>query len=136
METVTNHEFTVIASAPYAEDVEATFTITIGIAFDTNTSLAQATQGSEYFGVVSATGATNVKYSLKEGSELPEGLTLNANGEIEGTPTTAGIYRFTVVAERDGKLGDELELTFYVANVELTWWQKLVQFFLQLFGVK
>ena len=113
METVTNHEFTVIASAPYAEDVEATFTITIGIAFDTNTSLAQATQGSEYFGVVSATGATNVKYSLKEGSELPEGLTLNANGEIEIPKGTMSINGVSITF--DGTETSE-EVCFSVVN--------------------
>ena len=55
---------------------------------------------------------------LKEGSKLPEGLTLNANGEITGTPTKAGIYVFTIVANADGKVGDELTLTLYVAYPE------------------
>ena len=138
METVTDYEFTVIASAPYAEDFEVTFTITIGVTFAANTSLSDAREGAEYFGTVTANGASDIKYSLKDGSDLPDGLTLNENGEITGTPTTAGIYHFTIVAEQDGKLGDELQLTLYVANsnVELTLWQKILQFILQLFGVK
>ena len=97
--------------------------------FGSNLSLANGTENSEYFGVVSANGAGGLKYSLAEGSTLPEGLTLSENGEITGTPTTAGIYRFTIVAEADGKLGDQIELTLFVANeqVPLTWWQKLLQ---------
>ena len=65
-------------------------------------------------------------------------LEVAENGEITGTPTTAGIYHFTIVAEQDGKLGDELQLTLYVANsnVELTFWQKILLFFAKLFGIK
>ena len=138
METVTDYEFTVIASAPYAEDVEVTFSITIGVAFGRNTALSDGTAGSEYFGAISANGASDLKYSLKEGSNLPDGLELSENGEITGTPTKAGVYRFTIVAEKDGKLGDEIELTLFVANgqAELTWWQKILQLLAQLLGIK
>ena len=99
-----------------AEPVEATFSISIGIVFNSGITLAHGQQESEYFGSVSATGTSKIKYSLKEGSTLPEGLTLNSNGEITGTPTEAGIFVFTVVANADGKIGDEITLTLYVAN--------------------
>jgi hypothetical protein len=137
METVTDFEFTVVASAPYAADVEATFKISIGIVFDNNV-LADGKEGTEYFGAVSANGAGGIKYSLAEGSKLPEGLELSENGEFSGTPTVPGTYHFTVVAEADGKIGDEIEFTLFVDNVyvELTWWQKILQFILQLFGIK
>ena len=133
METVTDHQFTVVASAPYAEDVEVTFTISVGVIFGSNVSLTDGEEGAEYFGSVSANGASGIKYSLKEGSKLPEGLTLSEDGEITGTPTTAGVYHVTIVAEAEGKLGDEIELTLYVANgqVELTWWQKILQILAQ-----
>ena len=36
-----------------------------------------------------------VVYAVKEGS-LPAGLSLNEDGEIEGTPTQAGVFTFTV----------------------------------------
>jgi hypothetical protein len=41
-------------------------------------------------------------------------------------------------AVADGKIGDEIELTLFVDNVyvELTWWQKILQLILQLFGIK
>jgi beta-glucosidase len=37
-----------------------------------------------------------VSYALKEGTTLPDGLTMDASGAITGTPTTAGTYSFTV----------------------------------------
>jgi beta-glucosidase len=116
LEVVTDYEFTVIASAAYAEPVEATFKITIGIVFNSGINLAYGEENAEYVGVVSATGSSGIKYSLKEGSTLPEGLTLSERGEILGTPTKAGIYKFTILANAEGKVGDEIELTLYVAN--------------------
>jgi large repetitive protein len=41
-------------------------------------------------------GRTPVIWSLPAGSTLPAGLTLNTNGVISGTPTTAGTFTFTV----------------------------------------
>ncbi|MBI3649677.1 MAG: putative Ig domain-containing protein [Acidobacteria bacterium] len=40
-------------------------------------------------------GQAPVTWSLPSGSTLPAGLTLNANGLISGTPTTAGSFTFT-----------------------------------------
>ena len=134
METVTDYEFTVVASAPYATDVEATFKISVGVVFNSNLTLSYGEENAEYFGAISANGSSGIEYSLKEGSALPEGLELSESGEITGTPTKAGVYRITVVAEAEGKLGDEIELTLYVANAqpELTWWQKILQIFAQI----
>lgn len=115
-ETVTDFEFTVVASAPYALPVEATFEISVGVAFSSSTSLAHGEENTEYFGVISANGASGIKYTLKDGSSLPDGLTLSSNGEITGTPVKAGIYEFTVVAKAEGKLGDEITLKLYIAN--------------------
>ena len=115
-ETVTDHSFTVVASAYMAESVEATYTITVGLVFDSAISLQHGVEGQEYFGVVSATGAGGIKYSLKEGSKLPEGLELSKDGEITGVPTAAGVYKFTVVASAKNKLSDEMEFTLYIAN--------------------
>ena len=43
----------------------------------------------------------NVTYTLAEGSSLPAGLTLNADGTISGT-AAAGEYEITVVCDADG----------------------------------
>ena len=115
-EAVSNYEFTVIASAPMATPVEATFTISISVTFPSNLSLAHGQEGVEYFGLVAVNGAGNAKYAIKEGTKLPDGLTMNEYGEITGTPTKAGVYTFTVVATAKDKLGDEVNLTLYIAN--------------------
>lgn len=119
-EVVTAYEFSVIASAPFAEPVTVTFKISVGITFSSMTNLADGEEQSEYFGVVSASGTGKVKYSLKSGSKLPDGLTLSANGEISGTPTKPGIYVFTIVAEAEGKLGDEITLTLFIQKLPAT----------------
>jgi len=50
-----------------------------------------------YSDVFTTDSYDTIEYALKAGNTLPEGLTLNtATGEIEGTPTTAGTYTFTI----------------------------------------
>lgn len=42
-----------------------------------------------------------LKYSLKAGSELPAGMTLNSDGTITGTPSESGTFNFSVTASED-----------------------------------
>lgn len=62
--------------------------------------LSEATAGSLYSQTMAAT-PTNAKpytWSISRGA-LPPGLTLNAStGVLSGTPTTAGVYNFTIKA--------------------------------------
>jgi hypothetical protein len=58
-----------------------------------------ATSGIPYSANLTATGGTApVVFSLAEGSSLPPGLTLGRDGLLAGTPTSAGLFGFTVVA--------------------------------------
>ena len=113
-EAVTDHTFTVIATSPFTEPVEAQFTLTIGLSFN-ETTLQNGRTGESYSARVdTAQGAGEISYTLKEGSALPEGLTLSENGVISGTPSKAGDYTFTVVASAEGKVGDEITLTLHI----------------------
>ncbi len=113
-ETVTDYKFTVIASAAYTEPVKAEFTITVGLSFN-DTTLPNARTGESYSARVdTAQGAGEIKYALKEGSTLPEGLTLSESGILSGTPAKTGDYSFTIVATADGKVGDEITLTLHI----------------------
>ena len=136
--TVTDSEFTVIASAPYAEESEATFKISVGMAFAKDTSLSDGKEGEEYFAKILAIGSSGIRYRLEEGSELPEGLRLSKSGEISGIPTESGIYHITVVAEAPGKIDGKIDLTLYIAPTEaqMTWWQMILLFLARLFGLK
>ena len=117
-ETVTDFTFTVIAKSPFSVVREADYKITIGLAFN-DISLPDGQELAEYSTRVdTAQGAGNVTYTLKEGTSLPEGLTLSEDGVLSGTPTKAGVYNFTVVASADGKLSDEISLTLYIANAD------------------
>lgn len=59
--------------------------------------------GEEYISYVgTASGAETVTYALAEGSMLPAGLSMDADGFIEGTPTAKGDFTFSVVAAAEG----------------------------------
>ena len=118
-EVVKDHKFTVVATSPFAVTQEAEFTITIGLAFNDFT-LADGVAGTAYSGsVAQAQGAGSVKYTVESGT-LPEGVTLSEDGMLSGTPTTAGVYKFTLRADADGEVGDTIELTLYIANAPET----------------
>ena len=79
----------------------------------TASSLADAIVGKTYTGsVATATGPKGITYKLKEGSSLPDGLTLSRAGRLGGTATTTGTYEFTVVASAEGV--DSVEATFKI----------------------
>src|SRR5580704_2251816 len=41
-------------------------------------------------------GGVSFSWSFTSGGNLPPGITLNSEGLLSGTPTTAGVYNFTV----------------------------------------
>ena len=55
----------------------------------------------------SADSSKTVTWALASGSSLPDGLTLNSNGTITGTPSIAGTFRFTVQVSIDGADGTQ-----------------------------
>ena len=118
-QTVTDHEFTVQAVSKYSETQEVVYKISIGIKFGDKTTLPDAEVGENYSTRIdTAQGVDGVKYKVKEGSVLPNGLTLSQNGKITGKPTEAGVYEITFVAEADDKVSDEITLVLYVATAK------------------
>jgi hypothetical protein len=62
----------------------------------TTSGLPQGQQGESYSAAFTATGGTQpYSWSLTSGT-LPAGVTLNANGDLSGTPTAVGNSTFTV----------------------------------------
>lgn len=113
-QVVTDHKFTVLAVADYSVTQEVEYTITIGLTFN-EFSLPDGNSGEYYDATVNtAQGSAGITYSLKDGGTLPEGLILSEDGTITGTPKLAGVYTFTIVAEADGYLGDEITLQLYI----------------------
>ena len=81
------------------------------------TSLQDGIVGTSYTETLSATGYPVPTWSLTEnGGSLPGGLILGTNGQITGTPTTAGTYTFTVKAANNIGSGATKELTITVTS--------------------
>ncbi|MGC2399205.1 MAG: Ig domain-containing protein, partial [Acidobacteriaceae bacterium] len=63
----------------------------------TTTTLTQGTTNSTYTAALAASGGSgSYTWSLASGSTLPAGLSLSSAGVVSGTPTTAGLSKFTV----------------------------------------
>lgn len=106
--------FTVIASGPNYQTREQTFTVDIGVRYDSfELDDAQAGTGYEAF-VNFAQGANDVQYTLESG-ELPRGMTLSRDGKLSGTPLESGNYTFTVLASSGG-LSDSVKLSLHVSD--------------------
>jgi beta-glucosidase len=113
---VTDYKFIVVATADYYLPAEAEFSLTVAISFSPF-SLPDGVVGGYYDATLDmAQGAANIKYALKDGSSLPEGLTLSESGELSGTPSLAGVYTFTVTASAEGYVGDEITLQLYIED--------------------
>lgn len=103
------------------DDVEyyADFTISIekGALSYTASALKDGKTGEPYLtDIATATGMPSITYTVKEGTALPAGLNLSAEGELSGIPTEAGEgLTFTVVASAEGC--DPVEAV-YTINIE------------------
>ena len=84
----------------------------------TAANLPTVSRRKSYSVALKADGAVT-SWSIVNG-ELPVGLSLNAStGKITGTPTVAGTYKFTLLAENDGGY-DAREFTLQVTQTTLT----------------
>ena len=88
----------------------------------TTESLPDGEVGTAYSQTLVATGSETITWSLASGSTMPAGLTLNSDGTITGTPTTADTSTFTVTAENSyGSDNKELSITISApASVSVT----------------
>ena len=66
----------------------------------TTESLSDGEVGTAYSQKLEATGDPTITWSVTSGS-LPDGLSLNSDGTITGTPTAEGTSTFTVTATND-----------------------------------
>lgn len=95
---------------------QKTYTLKINegdpLTITSNSKLPNATVG-QYYGssYFMATSAFNKTWSLKDGSALPDGLTLYRSPyndyQITGTPTKAGDYSFTLIVTAGGQTAEK-----------------------------
>ncbi|MEA4969820.1 MAG: X2-like carbohydrate binding domain-containing protein [Candidatus Pelethousia sp.] len=63
----------------------------------TTASLPDGTVSTEYSQTILATGTAPITWS-KESGDLPDGIDLESDGDLSGTPTVVGTFNFTVRA--------------------------------------
>lgn len=81
-------------------------------------ALPNATVGLPYTAsIATATGAENIRYELKKGSDFPTGFSLSESGEVSGTPLYASTVAFTVVASAEGAESAEAEFRLVIEEV-------------------
>lgn len=94
------YAFSVTCTASSWLTSSADYSLTVLSSFEWNgDDVSKAQVGKSFTGYIEsqtiATPAyTSVTYALSDGS-LPAGLTLGSDGEISGTPTTSGAYKYT-----------------------------------------
>jgi hypothetical protein len=97
-----------ISTRAYTLTIAAPLTIT-------NATLPNGLTGSPYVNVFTTTGGLpQYIYSLTDGT-LPPGLTLSQIGVIQGTPTTAGSFTFTVQVSDSSLTPSSVTRTYTVA---------------------
>ena len=90
------------------DNVEYTSNYTCPTVEMTPASFPNGNIGTAYnINIIQSDLTFNPVFSITNGS-LPDGLSLSANGSISGTPTTNGLFSFTVTVENDeGCIGSE-----------------------------
>jgi len=103
-EEVTEHTFSVGAFAEYFTSATATFTISIfnpnEIGFLDVTIHGPINEPLTHNLVASTHSGTNITFATTD--TMPNGLTLDADGRIHGTPTVAGSTTIEIIASADG----------------------------------
>ena len=91
-----------LTAANSAGTVQKAFTINIDAAevkpSITTETLPDGMVGSAYSADLKAEGTAPVAWKLKDGTKLPDGLTLDSSGRLSGTPQKAGTFPFTLTA--------------------------------------
>lgn len=93
------------------------FTLTVKLAITTDSVMPDAVSGDYYTQTLRAAGASSITWTHISG-DIPAWLTLNANGTISGTPTTAGSYDFTVQADAGSDITAAKQFRITVAGKE------------------
>ena len=115
----------VTASAPGAISTEAALVIVVApeeevivelpeIVFN-DIMLSAGKVGVAFNASLVASGAEGITFAA---TNLPAGLTLNANGSISGTPTAAGTYLVKVTASADDAIAAEAAVVIVVAPAD------------------
>ena len=110
--TVGNDQRSIWAAKPAVTAPDAAFVLTRDVAAEAIE--LTATQGDNLKDAEGNYYAGNAEFALAEGSKLPAGLELSADGKITGTPTEKGEFKTSVVASNKTGTGEPVELSFTI----------------------
>ena len=103
-------------AAGYYAEQEYTVEVTEPLAILTESSLYRGTRGTNYFVSFDASGGTSPHSFSRSSGSLPSGLSLSSNGNLSGTPSSAGTYTFTIrVTDADGRTAEK-QFTIEIVN--------------------
>lgn len=113
--SVLNNAGSIVNNGTLTGEVGGNGTVTPMIT--TDSPLPEGTVGKSYTATLEATG-NDITWSLDSGNTLPNGLTLNSDGTITGTPSAVGSSTFTVTATNaSGSDSEEYTLTIKAVSV-------------------
>jgi len=84
-------------------------------AITSSSTLTGGVVGTAYVQALAATGSTPISWAVDTG-QLPPGLSLSTAGMISGTPTTAGVYTFSVRASNGVSPNATLSLSLTISK--------------------
>lgn len=117
----TDHKFTVVASADLSKSEEVTYSITVkGIEMQDrviNDVLLGKKYKFELNAFVNDEGEASLTYTLKSGSNLPQGFMLTSDGLLVGQPTEVGKQSFTVIVSAPGYRSVEAKVTLDIDDI-------------------
>lgn len=120
----TDYEFTVVASAEFSKPVEVTYSVTVLGLEMPDLTFDGVLLGKKYKFELNAFAndleegeKVSVAYSVKEGSELPQGFALTTDGQIVGSPVEVGRQSFTVVISAPGYKSVEATVTLDIDDI-------------------
>lgn len=94
---VGTHTFVVeVSDGTNSVDIEVSVAVAAQPAITTASPLANGEQGQAYAATITATGGTGALTFAVSAGSLPGGLSLDAAGNLSGTPTANGAFNFTL----------------------------------------
>ncbi len=113
--------FTVTATTPDGFINTASYTLTVEApTFQAGAQPGPAVAGTFYSATLTASGGSGTLTYSTDPADLPAGLTLAADGTLDGTPTASGTFNFVVTVEDENGFTAALAYSITVAAPSIT----------------
>lgn len=119
----TDFEFTVVATSEQSASAEVTYKMTVLGLVSSDQTFDNQIYGKKYeYQIVAAVNDSEsdveITYTLKEGSYLPTGFSMDEDGRLYGTALNVGTVSFVVECSADGYTTTETTITISTVDLE------------------